>query len=99
MTLQTRPATADETIAHAQSNTRSRTGKVRFRHFVREQSLRTAAHGVRHVEYSHGKFSVIGGAPHITTRGDAQPVTCTGIILEDGKVIFADLRIDSPFLR
>ena len=99
MTLQTRPATADETIAHAQRNTRSRTGKVRFRHFVREQSLRTAAHGVRHVEYSHGKFSVIGGAPHITTRGDAQPVTCTGIILEDGKVIFADLRIDSPFLR
>jgi len=99
MTFQTRPATADETIAHAQRSISYRTAKVRFRHFVREQSLRTAAHGVRHVEYSHGKFSVIGGAPHITTRGDAQPVTCTAIILEDGKVIFVDLRIDSPYLR
>jgi hypothetical protein len=99
MTLQTRPATADETIACAQSNTSYRTGKVSFRHFVREQSLRTAKHGVRHVSRSQGKFSVIGGAPHITTRGDAQPITCTAFIFEDGKVIFADLRIDSPYLR
>jgi hypothetical protein len=99
MTLQTRPATTEETIAHAERSARYSTGKVRFRHFVREQSLRTAAHGVRHVEYSHGKFSVIDGVPHVTTRGDAQPVTCTAIILEDGRVIFADLRIDSPHLN
>ena len=39
--------------------------KVRFRHFIRECYAPRARNGVKHVEYTTSKVTLIDGVPHV----------------------------------
>lgn len=91
----TRTATFDELKRQVNLAARYRTGKVRYRHFIKERSMRTAKNGVQHIEYSQNKFKIEDDKVLIFHNNQWEPLTATTFINEHGKTITTgDIRLE-----